>query len=155
MLVRDVMARGAATIGPGETLQAAARTMRATGASMLVVSEGGRLLGLITDRDLVTRAVAEGRDPAWSPVHGTMTPQVVACGEDDDLVTAARRMEEHAVRWLVVLDGEGEPAGVLGVDDLAAVDRSLAARVRERTGAPERIAPEVWVPAWEGEETWP
>lgn len=155
MLVRHAMTRGAETIGPGETLQAAARAMRATGVGMLVVAERGRAVGLITDRDLVTRAVAEGRDPGWTPVHAAMTPQVVTCGEDDELETAARLMEAHALRRLVVVDAEGGLAGVLSVDDLAELDRSLAARVLERAGAPERFAAEVWNPAWEGEEGWP
>jgi CBS domain-containing protein len=155
MVVRHAMTRGAETIGPGETLQAAARAMRAAGVGLLVVVERGRTVGLITDRDLVTRAVAEGRDPGWTPVHAAMTPQVITCGEDDDLGTAARVMEDHAVRRLVVLDAEGALAGVLSVDDLAEVDRALAARVLERAGAPERFAPEVWIPAWDGEEAWP
>jgi len=155
MLVRHAMTRGVETIGPDETLQAAARVMRMRDVGMLVVVERGRIAGLVTDRDLVVRGVAEGRDPGWSPVRVAMTPLAVTCGEDDALGEAARLMEGHAVRRLVVLDGAGELTGVLSVDDLAELDRPLAARVLDRTSSPERAAPEVWVPTWEGEEGWP
>jgi len=155
MLVRHAMTRGAETIGPDETLQAAARHMRSRGVGMLVVADEVGIVGLLTDRDLVTRAVAEGRDPGWSPVRTAMTPQAITCREDDDLPTAAHLMEEHVVRRLPVLDREGVLAGVLSVDDLAGVDRPLAARVLQRVGAPERFAPEPWAVPWEAEGGWP
>jgi CBS domain-containing protein len=155
MLVKHAMTRGAEAIGPGETLQAAARRMRALDVGALVVSEGDRVLGVITDRDVVVRAVADGRDPRQAAVREAMTPQVVTCAEEDQLEAAAMAMQEHAVRRLPVVDEEGRLRGMLSVDDLSQVDRPLAARVLEHVRAPERFEPGSSEAEWTGEGRWP
>lgn len=149
MLVKDAMTRWAEVIAPQATLQAAARRMREAGVGALAVCEQDRMIGLLTDRDIVVRATAEGRDPTAADVRSAMTPQVIACSEEDDLARAAALMGEHAVRRMVVLDAEERPVGVLSVDDLASYSPALAGEVIERTHDPERpIRRGPW-PWWE------
>lgn len=144
MDVRDAMTRGAETIAPGATLQEAARKMRAAGVGALPVCEDERPVGMLTDRDIVVRATAAGADPTRATVREAMTPLVVSCHEEDDLYGAAHRMEEHAIRRLMVVDAGDHLTGLLSVDDLAIVSRALAAEVIEQTReprAPEALAP--------------
>jgi CBS domain-containing protein len=129
MFVREVMTTPAATVGVGETLDAAARKMRELGVGALPVVDRGALAGMVTDRDLAVRATAAGADPTGTVVGDVMTPQLFSCGEDDDLEDAARIMEERGVRRLLVLDREGHLAGMLSVDDLANASMALAADV--------------------------
>jgi CBS domain-containing protein len=149
MLVRDVMTPGAETIAPGETLRDAARRMREKGVGALVVAEEGRVVGILTDRDIVVRSTAEGIPPAGASVRSAMTPQVIDCRDDDELEGAASRMARGAVRRVVVLDASGGVAGVLSVDDVALRSPALAGEVLEHARAPERpIVGGPW-PWWE------
>lgn len=149
MLVKDAMTRRPETIGPGETLAAAARTMRAAGIGALPVCEGERLVGMITDRDIVVRAVAAGEDPRQALVRGAMTPQVLSCAEDEDLEKAATLMDEHAVRRMPVVDAFGALVGMLSVDDLALFSRALAGEVIEHSREPGRPVERGGYPWWE------
>jgi CBS domain-containing protein len=138
MLVMDAMTRRAETIGPDETLQAAARAMKHLDVGTLVVCDRGGAIGILTDRDIVVRGIAEGRNPAEADVRSAMTPQVLACRETDELESAATRMAEGAVRRLVVLDASGKLAGMLSVDDVALHSPTLAGEIVEHVRAPER-----------------
>ncbi len=138
MLVRDAMTPRAETIGPEETLQAAAVKMRALNVGALPVKEDDHLVGMVTDRDLAIRGVAPGRDPAHTAVREAMTPQVVWCFEDQDTLEAARIMEDRAIRRVMVLDRGERLVGILSVDDLAAGARQerLAGEVLDSAVAP-------------------
>jgi len=138
MLVRDAMTLRAEVIDPEATLQAAAVRMRELGVGALVVCQYERVIGVLTDRDIVVRSVAAGEDPAQTDVRSAMTPQVVECREEDELEDAARCMEQGAVRRVVVVDAEGEPVGVLSVDDVALHSPALAGEILEHVRAPER-----------------
>ena len=151
MLVKDAMSRRPEVIEPAETLAAAARKMRAAGIGALPVCEGGRLVGMITDRDIVVRAVAAGEDPRSATVRGAMTPQVVSCTEDEELDAAAMLMDEHAVRRMAVLDAAGHLIGVLSVDDLALFSRALAGEVIEHSRDPGRPVERGGYSWWEEE----
>lgn len=150
MLVADVMTRRAETVGPDDSLAAAARRMRDLGIGALAVLDGERLVGLVTDRDIVVRGVAAGGDPAAIPVRRAMTAHVLECREDDDLAIAAVRMQAAAVRRLVVLDAAGGLAGILSIDDVALRSPALAGAIVEHARAPERPLEEgpPW-PWWE------
>lgn len=137
MFVREVMTRHAATVGADETLEAAARKMKELGIGALPVLDRGQLAGLVTDRDLAVRAVAAGADPRRAHVREAMTPQVIACREDDELEEAARRMEERAVRRIMVLDREGGLSGMLSVEDLVGASMALAAGVLRHAREPD------------------
>lgn len=142
MLVRDAMTPRAETIGPEETLQAAAVKMRTLNVGALPVKENDHLVGMVTDRDLAIRGAAPGRDPTHTPVREAMTPQVVWCFEDQDTIEAARIMEDKAIRRLMVLDRQERLVGVLSVDDLAAGARQerLAGQVLDSAVAPRAPA---------------
>jgi CBS domain-containing protein len=148
MLVKEMMTAGPETVGPGETLQSAARRMKDTGVGSLLVCERDHVVGILTDRDIVVRCVAAGRDPAGADVRSAMTPQVVTCVDDADLAGAARAMEDGGVRRLVVVDAADRPVGVVSVDDLALYSRELAGEVIEHMRDPERPLQRVW-PWWE------
>ncbi|WP_242342534.1 CBS domain-containing protein [Anaeromyxobacter terrae] len=141
MRVREVMTRNAVTIGVDETLVAAARKMKELGVGALPVLEDGTLSGIVTDRDLAVRATAAGADPRRTRVREAMTPQVVACTEEDELAEAAHAMEACAVRRLIVLDGTGHLAGMLSVEDIANASTALAAEVLRHARDPALHAP--------------
>jgi len=94
MRVREVMTCGVECIAPKAPLQEAARKMRDLDAGCLPVCENDRLAGMLTDRDIVVRAVAEGRDARACTAGDIMTPEAVYCFEDDDIEEAARLMKE-------------------------------------------------------------
>lgn len=141
MLVREVMTRNAATVAGDETVEAAAKKMKELGVGALPVLEGGELAGMVTDRDIIVRCAAEGADPRQTPVRDAMTPQVISCREDDDVEDAARAMEERAVRRIMVLDAEGDLAGILSVEDLAEASVALAAEVLRHARDPSLPVP--------------
>lgn len=153
MLVRDAMTYGAVTIGPSETLQTAARRMKELDVGALVVRDDDRLIGILTDRDIVVRGAVEGVSPAEADVRSAMTPQVIECCEDDDLEGAAARMAHGAVRRLVVLDASKELIGMLSVDDIALRSPALAGEIVEHVRAPERPIHRGPWPWWETPES--
>jgi len=138
MLVKDVMTHGAETIGPDETLQAAAGRMKVQRIGALPVCERDRIIGILTDRDIVIRGVAEGVHPAQATVRGSMTAQVVTCFEEQPLHEAARLMEKHSIRRVMVLDSSKRLVGVLSLDDLAVIAGGLAIDVIGNCIDPDR-----------------
>jgi CBS domain-containing protein len=153
MLVRDVMTYRAEAIGPLETLQTAARRMKQLDVGALVVCDDDRLVGIVTDRDIVVRSTAEGASPAEADVRSAMTPQVIECCQDDELEEAATRMAHSAVRRLVVLDASRKLIGVLSVDDIALRSPALAGGIVEHVRAPERPVRRGPWPWWETPES--
>lgn len=117
------MTRAVETITTGATLQATALKMREAGVGMLAVLDHERPVGVVTDRDITVRATANGLDPKSSHVGDVMTRTVLCCYEDEDIAEAARRMEEHTVRRLMVLDRAGRMVGVISLDDLSHLPR--------------------------------
>ncbi len=111
--VKDLMTPNPVTIDPGDTLQQAARKMEIADCGILPVGTGNKLKGMITDRDIVVRAIASGKDPAHVKVADYMTAAVYACNENDTLEEAAVKMREHKVSRLVVTDKEGKVTGIL------------------------------------------
>jgi CBS domain-containing protein len=119
--VRELMASAPVTVAPSQPLTVAAQAMRDQGIGAVLVTDGGQLKALLTDRDIVVRAVAEGRDPGKTPVAEACSPDLVTVGPDDDVDTAVRRMREHAVRRVPVVE-DGRAVGVLSIGD-AAIER--------------------------------
>src|SRR5436309_8664365 len=103
MQVKQVMTRGVECISPTTTVQEAARKMKTLDVGPLPICDNDRLTGMITDRDITVRAVAEGCDPKTTTVKDVMTPDVVYCFEDQDVREATKLMKEHQIRRLVVL----------------------------------------------------
>jgi CBS domain-containing protein len=133
MLVSEVMTRGVVCVSPETTLQEAARKMKSLDVGPLPVCDDDRLAGMITDRDIAVRAVAEGRDPNATRVGEVMTPEVVYCFEDEELEEAVRLMQEKQVRRLVVLDRDRRLCGIVSLGDVAVStgDQRLAGKTLE------------------------
>jgi len=120
MQVKDIMTANVECVRPGDSLQDAARKMRDLDVGPLpVCGDDDRLAGMITDRDITIRAVAEGRDPKTTPVREAMTEDLVFCFEEQDVEEAARTMQERQVRRLVVLNGQKRLVGIVSLGDLA------------------------------------
>ena len=126
-------------IGAYETAQQAAHLMRAHVVGALPVLESGRVVGIVTDRDLAMRVVATGERPWETYVREVMTPHPETCSADEPLDAALERMIARRIRRLVVLNGQSEVMGLLSVDDLVADNRTqpLALRLM-RSSAPAR-----------------
>ncbi len=116
--VNEVMTHDPQTVDAGDTLAEAARVMREADVGPVLVLDGGRLAGIITDRDIVVRAVADGRDPQSTPVREASSASVVTLSPDQDLDEAVRLMREHDVRRLPVVQ-DGRPVGILAIGDVA------------------------------------
>ena len=129
MLVKDIMTPRMESVGPGLSLQETARKMRDIHIGSLPVWENGQLLGMVTDRDICCRAVAEGRDPAQTTVREIMSRDVTCCFGDDEIAEAVRLMEGKRIRRLAVLNRDRTMAGFLSVDDLAHHSYQLAGEV--------------------------
>ena len=118
MQVQEIMTRVVEITTPDATLREAARKMRSNHIGALPVGENDRLIGMVTDRDIVTRAVAEERAPGKTCVRDVMSPNVYYCFDDDDAYKAAEIMAEHLVRRLPVLDRNKRLVGILTLADL-------------------------------------
>jgi CBS domain-containing protein len=137
MQIKQVMTTGVEVIRPDDTLQDAARKMKTIDVGPLPVCDGDRLLGMITDRDIIVRATAEGRDPKTTSVKEAMTPDVVYCYDDQDIEEAASLMKERQLRRLVVLDRNKKLVGILSLGDIACEsDEDLSGEVLERVSEP-------------------
>ncbi|MFH8977870.1 CBS domain-containing protein [Streptomyces sp. NPDC017890] len=116
--VRDIMTGDPVTVEPQTSVTAVARIMRDRDLGAVLVTDGDELRGLVTDRDLVIRSVAEGGDPDRITVAGACSDDMVTVRPDEDLDHAVELMREHAVRRVPVVD-EGRPVGIVSLGDLA------------------------------------
>ena len=116
--VRDIMSAAPVCMAPGEPVSAAAGAMKQHDIGTVLVLTDGRLSGLVTDRDVTVRVLAEGRDPRTTRIGDICSGELVVLDPDDNLAQAARLVRDHAVRRIPVLRN-GTPVGVLSVGDLA------------------------------------
>jgi CBS domain-containing protein len=117
--VREVMSGAPETVTPETTLTDAAKVMdRADIGDVLVIDGTGQLRGIVTDRDIAIRAVAEGRDPNTTTVGEVMTPTVETISSNATVQEAIQKMRERDIRRLPVVEG-GSPIGVVSLGDLA------------------------------------
>jgi signal-transduction protein with cAMP-binding, CBS, and nucleotidyltransferase domain len=116
MKVEDVMVRAPVMVQPDATIEQAAQTMAREGVGSLIVSDEGRLAGVVTDRDLVVRAIARGV-PVDARIDAVMSMNVIALEAHSDVRNAARAFSHHAVRRMPVVDG-AHIVGMVSVDDL-------------------------------------
>lgn len=113
------MTRNVEMVEPASSLREAAEKMREGDFGVLPVFEEDRLIGMITDRDIVVRAVAEGKDPRQVQVRDVMTKSVLYCFEDQSLEEVADNLGENQIRRVPVLSREKRLVGILSLGDLA------------------------------------
>ncbi len=116
--MRDIMSPAPVCMAPGESVSAAARAMKRHGIGTVLVLTEGRLSGLVTDRDITVRVLAENRDPRTTRIGDICSGELVVLGPDDDVEQATRLVRERAVRRIPVIEN-GVPVGVVSIGDLA------------------------------------
>jgi CBS domain-containing protein len=124
MQVLDVMTRDVETITPDASLQQAAEAMEAMGVGSLPVCDGRRLVGTLTDRDIVVRGVATGRSPVEMVVRECMTEDISYAFEEEDSEEVLARMKTLQIRRLAVLDKEKNLVGIVSLGDIATEPRA-------------------------------
>jgi len=114
MLVKDLMWKDPVIVSPEATLKEAAETMREVGCGVLPVGQDiGKIEGVITDRDIVIRAVAQGKEPESELVKDYMTRDVVSCGENATILAASEMMKGNNIGRLCVTDNDEKLIGIL------------------------------------------
>lgn len=126
MKVKDAMTTNVVLARPDHTIAEAARLMAQCDAGVLPVGDNDRLVGMITDRDIAIRAVAE-KLPHDTPVRDVMSKEVLYCFEDESIEHVAQSMGEQQVRRLPVLNREKRLVGIVSLGDLATIARSRTA----------------------------
>jgi CBS domain-containing protein len=116
--VRDVMTRAPVTVEPQASVASVARLMRDPNIGAVLVTEEDHLRGLVSDRDLVVRALAEAADPEQTTVANACSDDLVTVSPDEDLDRAVELMREHSVRRLPVVEGD-QPVGIVSLADMA------------------------------------
>ncbi|MCY7314434.1 MAG: CBS domain-containing protein [Rubrivivax sp.] len=120
--VADLMTRGVRSMSPTDTVQLAAQAMDELGVGVIPVCDGGRVVGLVTDRDIAIRVVAQGLPIESTKLSEVMSEGVECVREDDGVDAVRQRMQEAQIRRLPVLDDQGQLVGMLSLGDLAAKD---------------------------------
>jgi CBS domain-containing protein len=118
MQVGEIMTRGVKLIHPQDSIRDAARQMRDEDVGSLPVADGDRLVGFITDRDIVVRAIADHGGPD-SPVTEAMSDRILYCFEDETVDSVAKNMAQNQVRRLPVLTREKRLCGIVALGDIA------------------------------------
>jgi CBS domain-containing protein len=119
MQVSEILTRNVETIRPDTSAREAAQRMQSMDVGSLPVCDGRRLLGMVTDRDLTLRILAEGRDPNATPVQDAMTPDVCYAFEDDDVQRAADIMKDRQIRRLPIVNRDRQLVGIVALGDIA------------------------------------
>jgi CBS domain-containing protein len=116
--MRDIMSPAPESMAANEPVSAAARAMKEHGVGAVLIMADGRLSGLLTDRDIAVRLLAEGRDPVTTRVGEICSTELAVLGPDDDVEQAARLVREGAVRRIPVVQ-DGTAVGIVSIGDLA------------------------------------
>lgn len=139
MKLREIMTRDLAIIQPDDSLQFAAKKMRDRDIGFLPVCDGEVLLGVLSDRDITIRALADGMDANIMLARDLMTAPAIYCFEDQDVKEAAKIMEENQIRRLVVMSrDDNRLVGVVSLGDLARNGTAnLSGKVLQKVSEPE------------------
>lgn len=137
MKLKEIMTRNVEVIHPDDTLQTAARKMQDRDIGFLPVYDGDELIGVLTDRDLIVRALRIGTDPKTILGRDLVTSPAIYCFEDQNIDEAARLMHDNQIRRLVILKrGNMKLAGVVSLGDLAMnVDDEMSGEVLQSVSA--------------------
>jgi CBS domain-containing protein len=136
MKVSEVMTREVETVRPDQPVQDAAGFMLSADAGSIPVTEGDRLIGMITDRDIAVRGIAKGYGPD-TPVRELMTDDLIVLRVDDDIEEAATKMSQAQVRRLPVIDQDERLCGIVSLGDLSReADTDCASEALEGVSQP-------------------
>jgi predicted transcriptional regulator len=119
MKIREIMSTDVKQIDSSATIRETAERMKKFDIGCLPVKENNKIVGIITDRDIVIRAVVQGEDPNNATITSFYTPEVFCCSQDDELADAVKLMEDAQIRRLVVLDQDNQAVGVISAGDVA------------------------------------
>ena len=137
MKLNQIMTRDVEVIHPDDTLQTAAEKMRSRDIGFLPVCDGDRLIGVLTDRDLITRALAEGTESKAMLGRDLVTSPAIYCFDDQNVDEAAKLMHDNQIRRLVVLSRDKQMVGVISLGDLAiSADDKLSGEVLQSVSEP-------------------
>ena len=149
MRARDIMTRNPECCRRDDTAREAARVMRDHDCGVVpIVDDGGRVVGIVTDRDLAIRGIAAGKD-ANTKLNDLMTPVAVTCGQDDDLRDVEQKMAELQLRRIPIVDAGGRCLGIISQADIAraaatdktVTDEEVALVVEQISLPPNRSRP--------------
>ena len=138
--VREVMTPGVVAVRPDASLVEAAQLMRAQDIGDVLVAGDRTVLGVLTDRDIALRAVADGVDPLTVSAQAVCTPNPVVIGPEDAVSAAVELMREHAIRRLLVVE-DGHPVGIVSLGDLAEAQDPDSALADISRAAPDSEGP--------------
>lgn len=138
MRVAEAMTRDVRVVNPDESIIEAAKMMADCDCGVLPVGENDRLVGMITDRDIVVRALAQGKT-ADTKIRDVMSADVKYCFEDDDLDNVARNMGDIQMRRLPVVDQNKRLTGIVSLGDIAHTPQATQAATEALTGISEPI----------------
>lgn len=134
MQIREIMSRDVDVLPPDASIVEAARHMRDRDIGSIPVAENDRLIGMLTDRDIVTRCIADGLDTA-GPVREAMTDKMLYCYEDQEVDEIAHNMSEQKVRRLPVVDRSKRLVGIVSLGDIAKYRDEAAGEALEEIAA--------------------
>ncbi|MDP1731007.1 MAG: CBS domain-containing protein [Devosia sp.] len=130
MKVRDAMHEGVTWVEPNTSVAALARMMRDEDIGSIPIGENDRLVGMVTDRDIVCKGLADGKDVSSLTARDVMSGPIIYCRADEEVEDAVRIMEEHVVRRLPVINEDKRMVGMLSLGDIAdCASRDLSAEV--------------------------
>ena len=135
MKIREIMSPDVRIASPKDTLQHAAQMMEEIDCGVLPVGDGDQLVGMLTDRDITLRAVAQGKSPSCT-VGEVMSPDIKYVYEDETLEDASRNMSELQIRRLPVLNRKKRLVGIISLGDLALNAKDNAGKALKDVSAP-------------------
>jgi CBS domain-containing protein len=136
--IRDVMTDSPCSLNLTESISVAARAMRENDIGDIIVLDGERLYGILTDRDIVVRGLAEDKDPGTTAVGEICSRDLTTLQATDSVGSAVRIMREKALRRLPVVDERGTVIGIVSLGDLA-VERDPRSALADISGAPPNV----------------
>ena len=139
MTIRDVMTTEVKLVHPDTKISEAASVMRDFDIGSLPVMDGGKPMGMLTDRDIAIRVVAEGKDPKQVSVREALSEGLTYAYDDQSLEEAAQLMQEKQLRRLAILDRDKNLVGMVSLGDVAVKgDIQMAGKVTEEVSKPEK-----------------
>lgn len=139
MKIQEIMAQNPRSVTPEQSLTQAAQVLRELDVGAVPVCENNRVVGILTDRDISVRAIANGRDPNRTTVRETMSFDLTTVFEDQEIEDAARIFEDEKIRRLPVLNRDRQLVGIVSLGDLAVdADQNLGGEALKRVSDPSQ-----------------